>query len=519
VGPVGVEVVRRPGEQDVGGALDEAANHRSAAVVDLVERRHQLVLGVEGDLGQAGEGPPGLLDVEPALGRQDHQGSLGGVADAGAVADDGVVGQRHRHHERLDRQLDVAGHVQDAPGRRVALAVDAVAVARHHELAGRHLVQGQRAGLVGADRGRGPQGLDRAQALDDGALLGQLAGADRQQVGHHGRQARGDGGDGEGDADEEEVVEVLATRKAEHDDQHQRGGRHDRDEHGELVELAGERRLLLLDPAEHPGDVPDLAGHAGGGHDHLAPAPGDLGVHVGHVEAVAERDVDARHGVEALGDRRALPGEARLLDLQRRRHQQPAVGRNLVAGLEAHDVARHQVLGRHLVDLAAPPDAGRDDQHLPQRGHALGRLALLAEPHDGVEHSQGEHDEPGRHVLEGHDADHGRPDQHQLHQVPVLAEEGVPRGLLGLLGQLVGPVAGPALDHLGVVEAHRRVDAQPPAGLVGRQPVPVACRPLTRGGLRHHGQRRAAAVRHRRGSRACAALRRWPGRRPPAWRG
>ena len=40
------------------------------------------------------------------------------------------------------------------------------------------------------------------------------------------------------------------------DDQRQRGGRHQRDDHRELVELLGERRLLLLDAAQHPEMCP-----------------------------------------------------------------------------------------------------------------------------------------------------------------------------------------------------------------------------------------------------------------------
>ena len=150
-------------------------------------------------------------------------------------------------------------------------------------------------------------------------------------------------------------------------------------------------------------------------------------------------------GSTRFGDRRALSGEPRLLDLQRRRHQDPAVRRHLVAGLEADDVPGDQVLGRDLDDLAVALDAGGDDQHLPQRGDALGGLALLVQAHHGVEHGQAEDDQPGRDVLERDDADDGRSDQDQLHQVAVLAQKRPPGGLLRLLGQLVRPVPLPPL--------------------------------------------------------------------------
>jgi hypothetical protein len=182
----------------------------------------------------------------------------------------------------------------------------------------------------------------------------------------------------------------------------------------------------------------------------ISPPPArDLGVHVGHVHAVTERDLGPRDRFDRLRDRRALPGEARLLDLEGGRHEHPAVGRHLVAGLEAHDVPGHQVLGRDLHDLAVAPHAGGDDQHLPQRGDAFRSLALLVEPHQGVEDREAQHHEAGRDVLEGDDADDGRPDEHELHQVAVLAQERLPAGFLRLLGQLVRPVAGPPLVHLG----------------------------------------------------------------------
>ena len=141
--------------------------------------------------------------------------------------------------------------------------------------------------------------------------------------------------------------------EAEDDDQRQCGRRHDRDQHGQLVELLGERRLLLLDAAQHPRDVADLGRHPGRRDDHLA-APARHGrVHVRHVDAVAERDVVAGTGVDRLRHRRALAGEPGLLDLERRRHEQAAVGRDLVAGLEPDDVAGHELLRRDLGQLAA----------------------------------------------------------------------------------------------------------------------------------------------------------------------
>ena len=106
----------------------------------------------------------------------------------------------------------------------------------------------------------------------------------------------------------------------------------------------------------------------------------------------------------------------------------------------------HQLLGRDLDELTVAADARRHDQHLAQRGDALGGLALLVQTHHGVDHGQADDDQPGRDVLQGDDADDRRADQHELHQVAVLAQERLPARLLGLLGQLVRPVPLPTLD-------------------------------------------------------------------------
>ena len=101
-GPVGRHVPSRPGEQHIGGALDEAAHHRGAVVVHLVEGGHQLVLGVERHFRDAGVEAPGLVDVDAALGRQDDERAFGRVPDARPITNHCVVGQGHRQHEGLE---------------------------------------------------------------------------------------------------------------------------------------------------------------------------------------------------------------------------------------------------------------------------------------------------------------------------------------------------------------------------------------------------------------------------------
>ena len=170
VEPSASRIVRRAREQDVGRALDEAADDLPAVVLHLVEGRHQLVLGVERHLGDARVDAPRLVDVEPALRGEHDERRLGRVADDLAVAHRGVVRERHRQQERLERRVRLARDAQDLALGRVALALDRVAAADDDELARGHLVERQRAGLVRADRRRRAERLDRAQPLDDRAL-------------------------------------------------------------------------------------------------------------------------------------------------------------------------------------------------------------------------------------------------------------------------------------------------------------------------------------------------------------
>ena len=105
-------------------------------------------------------------------------------------------------------------------------------------------------------------------------------------------------------------------------------------------------------PWQHVGDVADLGRHPGRGDDERRRAAGHLGVHERHVDAVAERGL-RRDGVDALRDRRALARQGRLVDLERRRADDPAVRRDEVARLDVDDVARDESSMATIDDLAA----------------------------------------------------------------------------------------------------------------------------------------------------------------------
>ena len=136
------------------------------------------------------------VDVHARLVRQDEQRALGRVADHLAVDKLGVarddVGQdRGVHGVRL------AGRVTDRSFQAVTSACDLVAVGRIDDLDRRHLVHGQRPGLVGVDRRGEPQRFNRRQVLDDRLLLGELDAAERQDHLDDHRQGQRDGRDRE----------------------------------------------------------------------------------------------------------------------------------------------------------------------------------------------------------------------------------------------------------------------------------------------------------------------------------
>ena len=95
--------------------------------------------------------------------------------------------------------------------------------------------------------------------------------------------------------------------------------------------------------------------------------------------------------------RRALTGEGGLVDVERVRLDDPAVGGHVVAGGEQHDVADDDLLGR---DRASTPSRRTRAVCFVidfERVHRALGLALLAEADDGVQHRQQQQQAPVLH--------------------------------------------------------------------------------------------------------------------------
>jgi hypothetical protein len=123
--PASASGLGAPRDDDVGGALDQLDDVLDPVERAPVEGRHELVLGVERDLGEPGVGAPGLGGVDTELGGQHHEGGLGGVTDHRAVRlDDGVAVEGEAQRQPGEVRDGRAGDRPDATRGAVPLTVD-----------------------------------------------------------------------------------------------------------------------------------------------------------------------------------------------------------------------------------------------------------------------------------------------------------------------------------------------------------------------------------------------------------
>ena len=210
---------RRPSER-VGRALDhDAAPRRRASV----EGRHELGGRVERHLGDARARRAAKRGgVDAALGREPPAARprSGRRRTASPSAPTASLHERHGHEQRRRRspgrrRRRRGGRRSRSPGR-----TPSAAPAVHERPVRRHLVQGERAGLVGADHAScEPSVSTDASRLHDRVPLGQLRAAPSARVTVDDRgQALGDRRHREGDRGQQRLAERLAPRQADGED-------------------------------------------------------------------------------------------------------------------------------------------------------------------------------------------------------------------------------------------------------------------------------------------------------------
>ena len=144
------------------GVLEDPAGQPVRAVV---ERRHELVLGVERHLRAPRQRAAGLLGVDAHLRGEHDQGRLGRVADDRLVV--ATVASLHSVRpsaRRLKSGSSAPATPRIAPGLAVAPALDVIPVAAGEHRGRGHRVQRQRPGLVAVDHGRPAQASRRRSA-------------------------------------------------------------------------------------------------------------------------------------------------------------------------------------------------------------------------------------------------------------------------------------------------------------------------------------------------------------------
>ena len=239
----------------------------------------------------------------------------------------------------------------------------------------------------------------------------------------------------------------------------------DAEELAGAIELSLQRRGFVARLFQESGNAAHLGAHPGRRHDRCAVPVGRRRAAEDHVVPIAERDVVGdRRGV--LGDRQALARQRGLGRLERRRFDQPRVGRNGVAFFDEDDVAGDDIRGGDAASLAAADDGGVRGRHRAQGRHRRFGARFLHVAHGGVEQDDGEDRDrlvrQRRVALVGPQAgrDGGRDEQQDDEHILELREEPPPRRNRLLGRQLVASVVFETRSRLGVAQTALRVGAE-----------------------------------------------------------
>jgi len=392
---------------------------------------------------------------DPRLARRGKKGRFRRVADdavrpvlpavkLGAVAQDAAAQGPEETRIFLETDLVV-------PGGEVALGF--VADPRDFEQPAvgvdgpnRHFVPGQRPGLVGTDDRGAAKGLDGRQFPDQGVPFDHPLDAERQGDGHDRGQAFRDRRHCQADGRHEDVENAPAADPFQEEDEADEDETEIDDPFAELFELLLERRRLVGDVLDHLGDLAQFGVH---------PRPGDDGPgfprcrrrpHVEHVGPFGQRNVPLLQGRGGLEDRRGLAGQARFLDAEVRRvPDDPAVGRNVVPGLEFDQVSGNEVVRGNDAIISVPDDLGIRGGHPFQGRQRFFGPVFLDESQDRVEDDDGD-DRQGVDPFAEEARHESRPDQDPDHEILELVEELADGGALFLF---LEPIRAETLEPFG----------------------------------------------------------------------
>jgi hypothetical protein len=172
-----------------------------------------------------------------------------------------------------------------------------------------------------------------------------------------------------------------------------------------------------------------------------------------------------------LSDRHRFAGERRFFDPQVDALHQAQVGRDVIAGFQHHQVARHQLAGRDRDLVAAADDFGLRRGQLFERGQRLLRLALLHHADDGVEDDDGQ-DGPAVQPLAQGKRDQRRDDENDDQELFELVQQQTPEGGAFPLDELIGAVSFQSRGGFGDRQSALLVGIQCLYHLLRRKTVP-----------------------------------------------
>ena len=229
--------------------------------------------------------------------------------------------------------------------------------------------------------------------------------------------------------------------------------------------------LVRVTDCKRPAILPTSVCHSGGRHDHLCRTPRHRGVLEQHVGPVAERRVRGDE-VRALGDRRTLSRQRRLLGLEVRRPQRCARRRRRCRRPRPRpDLrARRQSPGlratfRSRITFACGICISASASTLARA------VQLLTSSEHDVQGDQKSDDRRRRELRdqEAHDRDD---DEHDVHRVAQLLQRHLPHGRRRFLLERVRAVAAQSRCRFLGGQTTVEVPAQPLRDVRRRQGVP-----------------------------------------------
>ena len=312
----------------------------------------------------------------------------------------------------------------------------------------RDLTLGQGAGLVGEQDLDVAEVLDRDQALDDHALLGQPAGARREADGDDRRQQLRRQADRDREREQGRLEDRASERGVDHEDRAGQHRGHGREQAREVLQPLLERGHPLP-LAQAYRDRTERRARARANDDAAAAAAAHERAHE-HARAQIQRRVPRRLGLGRLLGRPRLAGQHRLVALELVHLEQPQIGGNHIPDPQMHDITRNELCHGDLGRSAVAIDRGK---MLDLGMQLLDRLlrAVLVEEAQTDAHRHDRADDQRLRPVADHRRDDRRDEQQQQQVAAQLADEHRP-GTDSVRGQNVRPV-----------------DAQAPARLAARK--------------------------------------------------